>query len=66
MPESVPVSFEAALVAMKVGRPVRRSTWPAAGDPLVLMDGHILTKIGRIRVHSFPIGDILATDWVIL
>jgi hypothetical protein len=56
--------FDTALMLMRLGASIRRAGWPE-GDSFVMADGIMLTMIGRKRVHSIPVGDILAMDWTV-
>jgi len=60
------VGFESALVALKVGRSVRRASWPASAASISLIGGILICGTGNVHAHSLPAGDLLATDWIIL
>lgn len=49
---------------MRMGASIRRAGW-SESDSFVMDDGLMITKIGRKRVHSIPVGDILAMDWTV-
>lgn len=56
--------FDTALMLMRMGASIRRAGW-SESDSFVMDDGLMITKIGRKRVHSIPVGDILAMDWTV-
>lgn len=57
-------SYPEALTFLFMGYKIRRAGWPEK-DAYVMEDGIVLTVIGRSRLHSVPVGDILAKDWTV-
>ena len=59
------MDFSGALAALKDGYTVCRPIWPET-EALVMVEGLILHKVSRSRVHNFPVSSILALDWKII
>lgn len=56
------LEFGQALHAMRNGVPINR-LGRESHFAIIMSDGHVLTRGTRQRIHSFPISDVLATDW---
>ena len=59
------LNFSEALEALKRGHTIMRPH-QLVTDAVVMVDGIVMFKASRKRVHGFPVSCLMAEDWMVI